>query len=116
MTQTKPRRIHLSAAEHRLLLEALRRRLCFNNLRQGICEQWTGLGPRSLYAPAVKRGLMEILNHGYATRVSCWWRLTPLGAAVVEAWMRFGYTRGGYGTPRNEMGEVPPQDVTIRAE
>ena len=110
-------RIRLYKAEYRCLVEALRRRVCFNrDPKKTITEQWTGLGCRTEYKQAETHGYMRIAtapNPGCMT----WWALTPLGAAIVKQWLRRGftpdYTDGGHGTPVNKQGEAPPRDLVV---
>jgi hypothetical protein len=101
----------LTAPQHRMLCEALRRFECFAVRRDGkkwkladLQRAWTGLGPRSWYKSAVDGGYMRILDNGYAPRVSCWWLLTEAGAKIVLHWHKSGYTCGtGY-----TLTTIPP--------
>lgn len=86
-------KIKLRAAQHSLLLEALRRR----QLHEGktdplkpLEQDWTGLGFPSEYKPVVEAGLMEGV-HGETARVMNWYRLTAKGALIVQKWLDEGY-------------------------
>jgi len=117
MAKHQFRRIHLRQHEHWCLVEALRRRVCFNDLGKSITEQWTGLGTATDYKQAERRGYMVVATSPNP-RHSTWWKLTPLGAAIVRQWLRKGYTprntEHGYGSPVNAQGESPPRCVTLR--
>jgi len=91
--------IELKNEQYNNLCEALRRFLCFSKRRDGktvadLETCWTGLGPRSYFKETAEAGLMQIVpGHSYASRCTCWWSLTPLGAAIVRQWIRKGYTK-----------------------
>lgn len=85
------KKAYLSKSEHSALVEALRRRLTFNNRDQSITEQWTGLGCASEYRAAAIMGFMAI-DGQYAPRAMRWWRLTPKGARIIAYWMGQGFT------------------------
>lgn len=93
--------------EHECLVEALRRRQRFNDLKQSIDAQWTGLGTASTYKQAVQGGYMVVAtarNPGHNT----WWQLTEKGARVVAYWLGQGYT-----FERIEMDDIPQWDVPV---
>lgn len=78
----------LGTRQYALLREALRRYSQFHKGKP-MTEAWTGLGVASVYAPVVRAGYMELVhepNRGYDS----WWRLTPKGATIVQAWLDAG--------------------------
>ena len=94
----------LRKAEHRCLVEALRRRTRFLTDATGgyaITDHWTGLGSATRYKQAVASGFMIATepHPGYKT----WWKLTARGALIVAYWIGLGYTYG-----RVEDGHIPP--------
>lgn len=89
------------------LVEACRRYSHFH-LNCPITKAWTGLGTASEYRDAVKAGFMELAtqaNPGHLT----WWRLTPLGAGIVLAWLGAGFTH-----EKIQNGLLPPMPFEIR--
>ena len=111
-------KVHLYKREYACLVEALRRRVRFNDdPPASITTQWTGLGMHTEYRQAEDHGYMEVAtahNPGYLT----WWKLTPLGAAVVTCWLGLGFsprnTKHAHGSPVNKDGEPPPRDLCIK--
>jgi hypothetical protein len=101
------------------LLEALRRYLQFHS-GCPLTSAWTGLGPPSAYKVAVEFGLMEYASDSHnphpTPKVSNWWRLTPLGAGIVAAWIGAGYTAEKLGHNDNPPRPLFPVPVQGRSK
>jgi len=71
------------------LIEATRRYTRFRH-GEALDRAWTGLGCATEFKQMVRRGLMEPVysNPGYTT----WWRLTKMGAAIVQSLLDLGIT------------------------
>ena len=89
----------LTIRQHRLLVEALRRWVAFQRRRRSLERAWLGLGTYTTYKPALEGGLMDYAtspNPGHIT----WWKLTPLGIAILKTWIAKGYSDyRGYTVP-----------------
>jgi hypothetical protein len=99
----------LTVSQHLLLCEAFRRLECFSVRRNGckwelkaMQDQWTGLGTKTLYKPAVDHGFMKRVSPD--RRGMAWWQLTELGAKIVLAWHNAGY---GFNS-NHELNFQPP--------
>jgi hypothetical protein len=112
--------IVLTAAQHRVLCEALRRFECFGVRSDGrrwtiedMQQGWTGLGPPSVYRAAVGAAYMRTTHLPEIPRVSNWYSLTETGAKIVLAWHK-----AGYGCPPNEytLAKTPPRTVEIHQD
>jgi hypothetical protein len=83
---------NLTGKQHWLLCEALRRYSKFSDYKDiALTSAWTGLGSATQYKPALDKDLMTYAttpNPGFMT----WFKLTPLGAQYVQAWLDQGYT------------------------
>lgn len=87
------------------LIEAARRRIRFNHLKQPITKQWTGLGTYRWYRRACEEGYMVRVypNNTVNPRHAQWFRLTPKGARVVMRWLNDGLTLANI--------EIPDQHI-----
>ncbi len=94
------KKIKLTKNQHYLLVEALRRSLRFHP-GESLTVAWTGLGSATQYK-SVSRCFMKIAtspNPGYST----WWKLTELGAKIVQSWIDLDYTY-----VKIENNQLPP--------
>lgn len=78
----------LTVRQERLLTEAARRFLEFNEFNQGFTEAWTGLGTYTTYKPVFDAGLMVPHDGKLTKRIMMWWVLTPKGAKIVKGIIR----------------------------
>jgi hypothetical protein len=91
------------------LVEALRRRLCYNaNL--SLTRQWTGLGTEAEYRGAIKAGLMEFVYETPPSREYGWLRLTEKGAKIVQAWIDQGIGVKDFKVDQYVLSEVTVKD------
>ena len=101
----------LGAAQHRLLVEAVRRWICFGK-RDGcsLLTAWTGLGTWAVYRPVVNDGLMECVHALHKRpRHPQWWNLTERGVAIVQHWL----DKGLIVVKDYEVVQNPPSSGTI---
>ena len=100
-----------------LLSEAMRRIYCMGSRpvlgsKKKLDYKFSGLGSPSMYAPAVKAGLMKESFPPVHPRVANWYRLTPLGQKVVKQMVR----KGRVPKDCHDMNNHVPFTVTVYVE
>ena len=85
----KKKTVILSMGQNRLMWEALRRIVCFND--EDVNTNLAGLGTPYTYKTGVECGLFTVAFREKETpRVGNWYKLTPIGVKIAKQMIRKG--------------------------
>lgn len=108
----------LTAKEHIILMEALRRYIRFGKPnKETLKDSWTGLGNKTEYESVIKNGLMTWVYGTPQKRSRGWLSLTKKGCAIVQSWLDAGYNNlyfdGNWEHVVNEKYQIPSPVVYL---